>query len=81
MTVPQGKQTVTDAEIVDEMKSRPDPAFTTAELADIFNMTSEGIRGRLNDLRENGDVYRKKPTTRTIIWWVQSDESEDWLSK
>lgn len=81
MTVPQGKQTVTDDEIVQTMAEHPDPVFTTAELADIFEMSSEGIRGRLNALEEQGCVCRKKPTARTVMWWVHSDESESELSK
>ena len=81
MTVPQGKQTVTDDEIIETMASHQDPAFTTAELASMFNMSAEGIRGRLKDLVESGDVDNKKPTSRTVIWWVYCDSSEDELSK
>ena len=81
MTVPQGKQTVTDDEIIETMRGHEDPAFTTAELAGLFDMTTEGIRGRLNDLARSGDVDYKKPTSRTVIWWVYSDESVDELSK
>ena len=76
MTVPQGKQTVSDDEIVETMASLPDPAFTTGELAKIFDMTVEGIRRRLNSLHDESKVCRKKPTSRTVIWWVQSDESD-----
>ena len=81
MTVPQGKQTVTDDEIIETIASHPDPAFTTSELAEIFDMSTEGVRGRLNKLAEEGKIAKKKPTTRTVIWWVHSDESEDLLSK
>lgn len=81
MTVPQGKQTVTDDEIIETMSSHPDPAFTTAELAEIFEMHAEGVRGRLNSLYESGEIARKKPTSRTVIWWVYSDESDAPLSK
>jgi hypothetical protein len=72
MDVPQGKMTVTDDEIVETMRSHPDPAFTTQELAGIVGMTPEGVRGRLATLAERGRVHRKKPTERTVIWWVEN---------
>ena len=81
MTVPQGKQTVTDDEIVETMAGHDDPAFTTSELAGIFEMTTEGIRRRLKKLAEEEVVNYKKPTARTVIWWVYSDSSEDELRK
>lgn len=81
MDVPQGKQTVTDNEIVETMNAHPDPAFTTGELAEMFGMTVEGIRHRLESLHDEGRIYRKKPTPRTVIWWVESDYSEAVLSK
>lgn len=74
--VPQGKQTVSDGEIVAAMSRHPDPAFTTSELAGMFDMTAEGIRRRLESLRERNEVYKKKPTERTVIWWVPADQSE-----
>jgi hypothetical protein len=37
----------------------------------MFGMTSEGIRGRLESLQEEGRIYKKKPTERTVIWWVE----------
>jgi len=76
MDVTQGKRTVTDDEIVRTMREHSDPAFTTGELADIFEMTSEGVRGRLEDLHKEGRVYKKKPTPRTVIWWVEEDYSD-----
>lgn len=78
MTVAQGKQTVTDDEIVETMAAHPDPAFTTGELGEVFGMSAEGIRGRLKDIDE---VKSKKPTSRTVLWWVCYDESESMLSK
>lgn len=74
MNVPQGKQTVSDAEIVDTMEEHPDPAFITKELAEMFGMSTEGVRGRLAKLESEGAVHKKKPTKRTVIWWVQSGD-------
>jgi predicted ArsR family transcriptional regulator len=66
----QGKRTVTDKEIEQKMHELPSPAFTTGELAGHFDMTTEGMRLRLEKLRNEGVVHRKKPSQRTVIWWV-----------
>jgi predicted ArsR family transcriptional regulator len=78
--MPQGEKTVTDAEIIRWMDESPEPAFTTAEIADNFDMTVEGIRGRLDSLQEGDAVYRKKPTSRTVIWWTDTDYDDSALS-
>jgi response regulator of citrate/malate metabolism len=78
--MPQGEKTVTDVEIVQWMRETPEPAFTTAEIAEKFGMTAEGMRGRLEALRDGKQVYRKKPTSRTVIWWADSDHDSSALS-
>lgn len=72
--MPQGKRTVTDDEMLKFMRESSDPAFTTRELADHFEMTTEGVRGRLTSLESTGAVFRKKPSPRTIIWWLPEDQ-------
>jgi response regulator of citrate/malate metabolism len=72
----QGIQTVEDEEIITAMREHPDPAFTTFELAEEFDMSSEGMRHRLEQIREDGPVRKKKPTKRTVIWWVKWDQPE-----
>ena len=79
-TMPQGEKTVTDSEIVQWMRETPEPAFTTAEIAEKFDMTAEGMRGRLEALQDGKHVYRKKPTSRTVIWWTDSDHDGSALS-
>ena len=71
----QGKQTITDDEIVGEMRSAADPAFTTSELAAVFGLTTEGIRGRLKQLEQGDRIQSKKPSSRTVIWWVEENQS------
>jgi transcription initiation factor IIE alpha subunit len=70
----QGKQTVTDEEITAVMRKSQDPAFTTSELAERLEMSTEGVRRRLNKLREDGRVHRKKPSSRTVIWWIDGGQ-------
>jgi predicted HTH transcriptional regulator len=81
MDMPQGKQTVSDEEIITIISQHPDPAFTTGELAELFGMSTEGIRGRLSKLQDKGLISKKKPTNRTVIWWSLSDEQTYELSK
>ena len=67
----QGQRTVTDEEIMREMRVSRSPAFTTAELAERFDMSTEGIRNRLKKLRDEDQIKSKQPGSRTVIWWVE----------
>jgi len=78
--MPQGKQTVTDEELLEWMRKSADPAFTTKEVAEAFDMTTEGIRGRLNELEDGRRLYKKKPTSRTVIWWADTNHDSSRLS-
>jgi len=73
--MPQGRQTVSDADIVARMTDSADAAFTATELADHFGMSDEGMRNRLRQLAERGHVDFKKPGVRTLIWWPAGDYS------
>lgn len=77
----QGKMTVEDSEIVEHMKHSDDPAFTAGELADHFDMTTNGMRERLTKIKQSGRIRNKKPTARTVIWWHETDYSEPVVSK
>jgi len=72
----QGKQTVTNQEIKDVMTESSDPAFTTSEIAAQFGLSVEGMRGRLEELAEKGEVLKKKPGPRTVLWWVREDQRD-----
>jgi len=74
-TMVQGKLTVTDKEIVRWMREQADPAFTTAEVADEFDMSDEGMRNRLQSLADEGRIECKKPTPQNVIWWVGNGQS------
>ena len=72
----QGRQTVSDAEILTKMNESSDAAFTAAELASEFEMSTEGMRNRLRQLAASGAVQHKKPGVRTLLWWPAGDYSE-----
>jgi len=81
----QGVRTVSDAEILDQLRRCPAPAYVTSEIAEHFDMSRQGIRNRLNELHEAGVIGKKQPNDGVIIWWTDVDEerdcyksSEDW---
>lgn len=74
VSMPQGKQTVSDNEILVSMMESDDPAFTTSELAEQHGMTAEGMRNRLESLAKAGRIKSKKPGERSVIWWLESDQ-------
>jgi len=77
----QGKMTVDDNQIIEHMRQSGDPAFTAGELAEFFDMSTNGMRERLSQIKQNGEIQNKKPTARTVIWWHEADYSEPVLSK
>jgi len=82
MTVPQGKKTVSDEDFIELMRERSDPAYTAPELADIFGMTHNSVRMRLQQIAdEREEIKYKKASSRAVIFWHQSDESDEMVSK
>lgn len=69
----QGKQTVTDEEILEYFREHTDPAFAIGELVEEFDIGSEGLRKRLNSLVREGQLATKKPGHRTRVYWAPSD--------
>jgi predicted ArsR family transcriptional regulator len=77
----QGEITVTDDEIIEGLRESKEPAFITKEIADIFDMSTEGMRGRLEKLKEEGRICKKKPSPRTVIWWLPESQAREWFSR
>ena len=71
--MPQGRQTVSDDEIVAYMKRADEPAFVAHEIADQFGINDETARQRLTSLWREGRIHRKKPSKRTVMWWSDAD--------
>ena len=68
--MPQGKETVSDEEIIEALKDHDDPFIAASELADHFDHTRQWAHARLNQLHEDGRVSRKEAGERSVIWWV-----------
>ena len=60
----------TPEEVVNELQERTDPAFSTSEIADMFDMTVDGMRRKLKKLEANGELQSKPASLRCTIWWL-----------
>jgi repressor of nif and glnA expression len=72
----QFEETVTDQEILKVFDYEDDPVLSASEVADGLRrfekqITSEGIRNRLEAMAEDGLVSRKKLGARAIGWWAE----------
>jgi DNA-binding MarR family transcriptional regulator len=56
--------------------SSPDPAFVPAEIADELGVTTEGARHQMNRLADRGLLEKKKPGSRTVLYWITEDGRE-----
>ncbi len=65
----QGKQTVSDEDIISAFKSNEAPFITSIELANEFGMTRQWAHNRLQALHDAGTIKRKKSGPRNVIWW------------
>lgn len=70
------EETVTEQEILKVFDYEDDPVLTASEVADGLRrfgkqMTSEGVRKRLEGMAEEGFVNRKKLGARAIGWWAE----------
>ncbi|WP_186007729.1 hypothetical protein [Halanaeroarchaeum sulfurireducens] len=60
--------TVTEEEVLELLETVPGPVLTTTDLAEAYDMTTEGARRKLNDLCDAGFLDRRK-TGRTRVYW------------
>jgi Fic family protein len=66
----QGKKTVKDEGIIQMFQESSDPVFSAPECAERWNMTTEGARGRLESLADQGILEKKKSGHRTTVYWL-----------
>lgn len=69
--MPQGKETVTDEEILNNMSEDEDPFHSSAEVGKMFDHTRQWAHSRLSDLYEEGRIQQKKAGKRSVIWWPE----------
>ena len=68
----QGKQSVTDAEIMEAFSEIDGPFAGAAEIGDFFNHTRQWAHRRLSELHDQGVVERKKTGEQSVVWWVEN---------
>ena len=70
------EETVTEQEILKVFDYEDDPVLTAPEVAEGLrrfgkDITSEGVRNRLETMAEAGLVSRKKLGARAVGWWAE----------
>ena len=68
-------ETVTDEDILALLEQLPGPVITTTDVAETFDMTTEGARRKLNDLCEAGVLDRRKSGQTRVYWQIDSERS------
>lgn len=69
MATQRGRRKVTDSEILECIKSHPDPAVKSSEIAEEVGLTSTRVTQILNQLEEEGFVERKQFGSG-LGWWI-----------
>jgi len=62
---------MTDNEIKQFIREHRDRAVTASEIAEEFGVTTQAVNYRLNKLREQGEVVKKKVGSAAAVWWVK----------
>lgn len=63
-----GRRTVKDSQIIEELRAAEDGYLTAPELADRLGITRQGMYRRLVDLEERGIVEQQKLNPSAGIW-------------
>jgi len=66
-------RTVSDRELIDAGKASTGPAWTTREIAEALDISTQTARERFRTLAEQGVVNRKREAGVTIIWLPEAD--------
>jgi DNA-binding Lrp family transcriptional regulator len=71
--MPQGKQSATDDEIIEVMSEDGDPIHSASEVAEMIGVTRQCAFNRLQQLKEEGRVRKKKSGSRSVVWWPEDN--------
>jgi len=70
MSGPGRKPTISDEELLREIRLLPDPVITATELVDSVKMTRQGVNNRLTELVESGHLRSKQVGSRAVVYWL-----------
>ena len=63
---------VAEDDILDLLDTIPGPVITTTDVAETFDMTTEGARRKLNDLCDEGILDRRKSGQTRVYWRIDA---------
>lgn len=63
-------ETTTDEDLIALLERLPGPVITTSDVAETFDITTEGARRKLNDLCDRGILDRRKSGQTRLYWQV-----------
>lgn len=58
-----------NSDVVEAMAAVDEPFVTAGEIAEQLGVTSKTVLTRLNELHEDGEVYRKEVGANAVVWW------------
>jgi len=76
MSEPGRKKEVSDEEILRAIALHPDPIVTASEVAEMVDLTKQGVNKRLRELSDEGYVVRKEVGARAVVYWLDEDGKE-----
>lgn len=75
--MPRGPDPEIDAiSILHQFVVSPEPAFVPSEIAEGLDVSTEGARHQMEKLVERGFLKRKKPSQRTVLYWITTSGQE-----
>lgn len=66
-------QQLSPVDVLAVFVASPDPAFVPLEIGDELGVTSQGARYHMERLVDEGFLEKKKPGTRTVLYWITDD--------
>jgi len=57
-------------DVIKAIETHSDVFVTATEVADEIGVTSTTINERLHELKEEGEVERKKVGANAVVWWL-----------
>ncbi len=67
------QQTYSDQTFLDAFREAAIPVLTSLEVAEAVGCTRETARVRLNELAEDGELYRKEVGSRAVVYVLLPD--------
>jgi len=63
-------RTFMNEEVIQIMEEAEEPFLRLGEIADELDVSKSAVLPRLEELEEEGEVYRKQVGARAVIWWL-----------